>query len=65
MPGILLGILQLLKALSFYVTRVSLIGHIQRGGSPTAADRVWAAELGTFAVESLIQGMRGFMGRSD
>ena len=52
---------KLQKLQSSYETRVSVIGHIQRGGSPTAADRVLAAELGTFAVESLIQGMRGLM----
>lgn len=44
-----------------YETRVSVIGHIQRGGSPSAADRVLAAELGTFAVESLLEGARGVM----
>ena len=52
---------KLQKLQSSYEIRVSLIGHIQRGGSPTAADRVLAAELGTFAVESLIQGMCGLM----
>ena len=46
---------------SFHETRVSVIGHIQRGGSPNAVDCVLAAELGTRAVESLIQGIRGLM----
>ena len=46
---------------SSYETRVSVIGHIQRGGTPSAADRVLAAELGTYAVESLIEGARGVM----
>ena len=46
---------------SSYETRVSVIGHIQRGGTPSAADRVLAAELGTYAVESLLDGMRGVM----
>ncbi|MFY4774619.1 6-phosphofructokinase [Metabacillus sp. RGM 3146] len=42
-----------------YETRVSVLGHIQRGGSPTAADRVLASRLGAFAVELLIQGKGG------
>lgn len=46
---------------SSYETRVSVIGHIQRGGTPSAADRVLAAELGTYAVESLLEGVRGVM----
>ena len=49
------------KLHSSYETRVSVIGHIQRGGTPSAADRVLAAELGTYAVESLIAGERGVM----
>lgn len=37
-------------------TRVVVLGHIQRGGSPTAFDRILALRLGAFAVESLIRG---------
>jgi 6-phosphofructokinase 1 len=40
-------------------TRVSVLGHIQRGGSPTAFDRVLAARLGSRAVELLIEGKGG------
>jgi 6-phosphofructokinase 1 len=40
-------------------TRVSVLGHIQRGGSPTATDRVLASRLGARAVELLIQGKGG------
>ena len=39
-----------------YETRVSILGHIQRGGSPTAADRILASQLGAAAVEALIEG---------
>ncbi len=39
--------------------RVSVLGHIQRGGSPTAADRVLASRLGARAVELLIEGKGG------
>ena len=37
-------------------TRVSVLGHIQRGGSPSGADRVLASRLGGYAVELLKQG---------
>lgn len=37
-------------------TRVSVLGHIQRGGSPTAQDRVLASRLGARAVELLLEG---------
>ncbi len=39
--------------------RVSVLGHIQRGGSPTAKDRVLASRLGAAAVEALISGASG------
>lgn len=38
--------------------RVSVLGHLQRGGSPTLADRLMAARLGTAAVEGLMEGRR-------
>lgn len=37
-------------------SRVSVLGHIQRGGSPTARDRVLASRLGVAAVEALLEG---------
>ncbi len=48
-----------LEAASSFETRVSVLGHIQRGGSPTAADRVLASRLGARAVELLIEGKGG------
>jgi 6-phosphofructokinase 1 len=36
--------------------RVSILGHIQRGGSPTAYDRVLASRIGNAAVEALLRG---------
>lgn len=39
--------------------RVSVLGHIQRGGSPTARDRVLASKFGAFAVELLKEGKGG------
>jgi len=42
-------------------TRVSILGHIQRGGSPTCMDRVLASRTGVAAVEALIAGKRNVM----
>jgi 6-phosphofructokinase 1 len=39
--------------------RVTVVGHIQRGGSPTARDRVLATRLGVAAVEALLEGRSG------
>ncbi len=42
-------------------TRVSVLGHIQRGGSPTCADRLLASRLGVAAVEGLLDGKSNVM----
>lgn len=42
-----------------YDTRVTVIGHIQRGGAPTCADRVLATRLGVAAVDGLLEGRHG------
>jgi len=44
-----------------YDVRLSILGHIQRGGSPTCMDRVLASRLGVAAVEGLIEGKKGEM----
>ena len=41
--------------------RICVLGHVQRGGSPTARDRVLASRLGAAAVEALVEGMSGYM----
>ncbi|HGY09589.1 MAG TPA: 6-phosphofructokinase [Oceanithermus profundus] len=41
--------------------RVTVLGHIQRGGSPTARDRVLASRLGAAAAETLVSGTSGVM----
>ncbi len=41
--------------------RVSILGHIQRGGSPTAQDRIAATRMGVAAVKSLLAGNRNLM----
>ena len=40
-------------------TRATVLGHIQRGGSPCAFDRVLASRMGVYAVELLLQGEKG------
>lgn len=42
-----------------YECRAEVLGRIQRGGSPSAFDRVLAAKFGTFAVDLLLQGKNG------
>lgn len=42
-------------------TRISILGHIQRGGKPTCMDRVLASRLGYAAVEALMEGRSGEM----
>ncbi len=40
-------------------TRATILGHIQRGGSPTARDRIMASQMGAYAVELLMAGTGG------
>lgn len=44
-----------------YDMRVSVLGHIQRGGSPTSRDRVLASRLGSAAVQALLDGHTSVM----
>ena len=44
-----------------YDVRVSVLGHMQRGGSPSCFDRVLASRLGVKAVETLLEGKSNFM----
>jgi 6-phosphofructokinase 1 len=49
------------EQLQGYDTRVTTLGHIQRGGAPTCNDRVLASVLGHGAVEALLDGKSGIM----
>ena len=40
----------------FYDTKVSILGHLQRGGSPSSFDRILATRMGYFAVNELLRG---------
>ena len=47
--------------LPIYDVRVSVLGHMQRGGSPSCYDRVLASRMGVKAVEALIEGKTSLM----
>lgn len=47
---------QVKQELDYYDIRVSVLGHMQRGGSPTTIDRVLASRLGVAAIEGLRNG---------
>lgn len=44
-----------------FEARLTVLGHVQRGGSPSAFDRILATRLGATAVECLVEGMSGKM----
>lgn len=44
-----------------YETRVTILGHIQRGGSPSVADRLLASRMGAASVQALIDGQSNVM----
>lgn len=44
-----------------YDIRVSILGHLQRGGSPTAYDRILASRMGVAAIEALMDEQRSIM----
>ena len=44
-----------------FESRVTILGHIQRGGSPTASDRILASRMGEAAIDALIEGQRNVM----
>ena len=44
-----------------YEVRVSVLGHLQRGGSPSCFDRVLASRMGVKAVESILEGKTNYM----
>lgn len=44
-----------------YDVRVTILGHIQRGGSPTANDRILASRMGAAAIDALLEDQRNVM----
>lgn len=60
--GSVIGIAEIVKkALPFYDIRVSVLGHIQRGGNPTCMDRVNSSRMGFAAVEALMADKKNVM----
>ncbi|MBO5199133.1 MAG: 6-phosphofructokinase [Lachnospiraceae bacterium] len=51
------GMAKRIQAATGIETRATIIGHIQRGGSPTCKDRVYASVMGSMAADLLSQGM--------
>ena len=49
------------KNMPYYDVRVSVLGHMQRGGSPSCFDSVLASRMGVYAVEALLQGKSNMM----
>ena len=49
------------KEYPHYDVRVTILGHLQRGGSPTAQDRILASRMGAAAVDALLEGQRNVM----
>ena len=52
---------RLLKEYPEYEARVTILGPLQRGGSPTAQDRILSSRLGVAAIEALKDGQRNIM----
>ena len=44
-----------------YDVRVSILGHLQRGGRPTAHDRIIASRMGVASIQALLEGQRNIM----
>ncbi len=44
-----------------YDVRVTILGHIQRGGSPSAIDRILASRMGAASIDALLEGQRNVM----
>lgn len=49
------------KNLPEYEVRVTVLGHIQRGGSPTSFDRVLASRMGVYSVDCILNGLSNVM----
>ena len=60
-PGGAMALQKELEAKCAYEVRTSILGHMQRGGSPSTRDRVLASRLGYHAVLGLLEGESGVM----
>ncbi|MES2767797.1 MAG: 6-phosphofructokinase [Bdellovibrionota bacterium] len=55
-PGRAYDLAEAIRKKSGYESKVCILGHLQRGGSPTAQDRILASRLGASAVDGLLHG---------
>jgi len=55
-PGRAYDLAEAIRKRAGFEARVCVLGHVQRGGSPTARDRILASRLGAYAIEKLLQG---------
>ena len=60
-PGGATKLYEAVRQITGFEARVTVLGHIQRGGSPTAKDRVLASRLGAAATRTLAEGTSGVM----
>jgi len=60
-PGRAYDLAEAIRKKSGFDAKVCILGHLQRGGSPTAADRILASRLGASAVDALLKNMSGIM----
>jgi 6-phosphofructokinase 1 len=59
--GVGYAVAEAIEQATGFETRVSVLGHIQRGGTPTAFDRVLATRLGVAAADMAVDGETGMM----
>lgn len=55
-PGRAYDLAEAIRKKTNLESKVCILGHIQRGGRPTATDRVWASRLGAAAIDQLLAG---------
>jgi 6-phosphofructokinase 1 len=60
-PGRAYDLAEAIRKKSGYESKVCILGHLQRGGSPTAQDRILASRLGASAVDGLLHGHKDVM----
>jgi 6-phosphofructokinase len=59
--GIGCGSSEEIEARTSFETRVTILGHVQRGGTPVAYDRVLATRFGVAAMDAVLRGGRGLL----
>ena len=60
-PGVTFRISREVKEKAGFDSKICILGHIQRGGAPTARDRILASRLGVAALKALMDNRAGYM----